>query len=249
MPSLLPWQARKIKAALPWFKQSAAIAEEIGAKAEMRDAYFGLYGAYKKLSNISLVSLVVQGHALELQEIQEMTLKADYLSQALAYHEKYDIVKDSVHNEEISKAIGKLEGIHEIDIKNIKRAYKQKEEERIAAEEKKRSDTQQHLGIGSVLLTLLILIFFFTFRRLATLIPFVLVEVILFITFLLFFEYVLLLLDPIIEELSGGLPALILALTSIVAGVIFPFHRFFETKIRQRILKAKKNLATKTRRH
>jgi len=65
----------------------------------------------------------------------------------------------------------------------------------------------------------------------------------------LFFEYVLLLLDPIIEELSGGLPALILALTSIVAGVIFPFHRFFETKIRQRIIKAKKKNATKTQKH
>ena len=53
----------------------------------------------------------------------------------------------------------------------------------------------------------------------------------------------LMLLDPIIEEFSGGLPALKLAYTSIVAGVIFPFHRFFETKIRQRIIKAKKKLA------
>ncbi len=210
----------KPKTSLPWFKQSAAIAEEINAKPEMRDAYFGLYKAYKKLNN---------------------------LSKALTYHEKYDIVKYSIHNEEISKAIGKQEGIHEIDIKNIKRAYKQKEEERIAAEEKKRSDTRQHLGIGSVLLLLFFLIFFFTFRRLATIIPFVVVEVILFITFLLFFEYVLMLLDPIIEEFSGGLPALKLAYTSIVAGVIFPFHRFFEKKIKQRIYKAKKEKVERKR--
>ena len=63
------------------------------------------------------------------------------------------------------------------------------------------------------------------------------VEGLVFFSFLLFFEFTLVLLDPYIEQYSAGAPALKLAFNAGLAAMIFPAHSFFEEKIKARILK------------
>ncbi|MEK0371189.1 MAG: hypothetical protein QQN55_08565, partial [Nitrosopumilus sp.] len=69
--------------------------------------------------------------------------------------------------------------------------------------------------------------------------PIRLAEGAVFFTFLLFFEFTLVLLDPYIDKWTGGEPAYKLAINAGLAGIIFPLHQFFETMLKQRILKAK----------
>ncbi|MFH1320425.1 MAG: hypothetical protein ABII90_07220 [Bacteroidota bacterium] len=58
-----------------------------------------------------------------------------------------------------------------------------------------------------------------------------------FFTFLLFFEFTLVLSDPYIERFSAGAPAIKLAFNAILAAMIFPLHSFFEGKLKERIMK------------
>ena len=60
-------------------------------------------------------------------------------------------------------------------------------------------------------------------------------EGLIFFTFLLFFEFLLVLLDPQIETYSGGEPAYKLLFNAVLAGLIFPLHSFFESKLKNRI--------------
>ena len=69
-------------------------------------------------------------------------------------------------------------------------------------------------------------------------------EGLIFFTFLLFFEFCLVLLDPLIEDWSGGEPLYKLLFNAILAGAIFPAHAFFENTLKNRLLK-KENLNSK----
>jgi len=58
-----------------------------------------------------------------------------------------------------------------------------------------------------------------------------------FFSFLLFFEFMLVLLDPFIEDYSGGAPAFKLMFNAVLAAGIFPLHAFFESMIKRRLVK------------
>lgn len=68
-------------------------------------------------------------------------------------------------------------------------------------------------------------------------IPVRMAEGLIFFTFLLFFEFTLVLLDPYIEAYSSGAPVIKLAFNAVLAALIFPLHSFFEEKVKSRIVK------------
>jgi len=68
-------------------------------------------------------------------------------------------------------------------------------------------------------------------------IPIRLAEGMIFFTFLLLFEFTLVLLDPYIEQYSSGAPAIKLGFNAVLAGLIFPLHSFFESKLKSRLAK------------
>jgi len=51
-----------------------------------------------------------------------------------------------------------------------------------------------------------------------------LIETIVFITSVLFFEFILILLDSYIEKYSGGIPVMTLLFNFVLAVFIFPMH-------------------------
>ncbi|MBL4715747.1 MAG: hypothetical protein JKX95_03850, partial [Bacteroidia bacterium] len=63
------------------------------------------------------------------------------------------------------------------------------------------------------------------------------VEGIIFISFLILFEFVLVLADPHIEQYTGGAPGYKLIFNAGIAGMMFPLHQFFGGKLKKRVIK------------
>ncbi|MBL4655700.1 MAG: hypothetical protein JKY33_07750, partial [Bacteroidia bacterium] len=75
-------------------------------------------------------------------------------------------------------------------------------------------------------------------------------EGIIFIAFLILFEFVLVLADPHIEQYTGGAPGYKLLFNAGIAGLMFPLHQFFEGKLKKRIIKIqRKNLRLRMERY
>ena len=99
------------------------------------------------------------------------------------------------------------------------------------AQQQSRRDKLQYSGI----LIFLVLVFTGIFMLGKFSIPIRLAEGLIFFSFLLFFEFTLVLLDPYIEQYSSGAPAVKLGFNAVLAGLIFPLHQMFEAKLKQRI--------------
>jgi len=58
-----------------------------------------------------------------------------------------------------------------------------------------------------------------------------------FISFLILFEFLLVVADPYIENCSGVAPGMKLLFNAVIAPLIFPAHGFFESKMKERLVK------------
>jgi len=128
-----------------------------------------------------------------------------------------------------------LEQKYEFDLAEMQRKEQEALLARIESEPIQRRINLQYTGIGIGILLLFGFLFFlgrFT-------IPNWLVELSIFMPFLLLFEFAIVLLDPYIETYTQE-PAFILLLNALLAGMIFPIHNLFESKLKQRIFKAKR---------
>ena len=152
---------------------------------------------------------------------------------ALEHYKKYSTAKDSLFNEGKSKDLGKLEAKHEFESAEAERKRMLEVKSQKENAERTRRDNLQYSGILIVLLLiggLLSVIGRFS-------IPVRVVEGLIFFSFLLFFEFSLVMLDPYIEEYSSGAPAIKLAFNAVLAALIFPLHSLFETKLKGRLVK------------
>ncbi len=152
---------------------------------------------------------------------------------AYEHHKAYGIAKDLLFNEEKSKDLGKLEARHEFEMAEAERKRIEEEQAKQAAAAKSRRDNLQYSGI----LIFMVLLFAGVFALGRLSIPVRLAEGMIFFSFLLFFEFTLVLLDPYIEQYSAGAPAIKLAFNAVLAGLIFPLHSFFENRLKNRLVK------------
>ncbi|MBL4654217.1 MAG: tetratricopeptide repeat protein, partial [Bacteroidia bacterium] len=155
---------------------------------------------------------------------------------ALNHYKKYSTLKDSIFNEEKSKDLGKLEAKHEFEMAELQ---KKQQEEELAKIETARISRRNDLQHSAILIGIFILFgSLFLLGKLS--IPNWLVELSVFIPFLILFEFLLVLLDPSIESWTGSEPAYKLIFNAGLAGMMFPLHQFFEGKLKQRIVKAQR---------
>jgi len=154
---------------------------------------------------------------------------------SLDHYKLYSTLKDSVFNEEKSKDLGKLEAKHEMQMAEQERKRLEIEEFRLENEKIDRRNLLQYSGALIFIVALFITILFS--GRLN--IPIRLAEGGVFFTFLLVFEFLLVLTDPYLENWTGGEPAYKLIVNAGLAGFIFPLHQFFEGVLKKRILKRK----------
>jgi len=205
---------KKYSAANTCFIRSLNIAKVIGDRDLIKNAYYHLNALNANQNNFKL---------------------------AYQYYKQFTQMKDSLFNEEKSKEIGKLEAKYEFEKAEEERKRLEIEELRLENEIKQRRDNLQYSGILIFLVALFILVIavISSLRGIFGNLSVRFMEGIIFFTFLLFFEFTLVLLDPYIELYSAGAPAIKLAFNALLAGMIFPLHSFFEERIKQRIFKPK----------
>ena len=211
----------KYHIAIEYFNKSIAIAKEIGSKKQL------MY-SYKGLSDVNAQSAKVSNSTLKLRHMR--------YAKAFEYHKLYAAMKDSLFNEEKSKEIGRLEEHYLIEKRIAKEKAQAKVEAKIKAGEKAQRYSLQYMGSFIGIVVLLIVVFTLA----GVYIPIGFAEILIFIIFVLFFEFILVLLDPVVDEFSGGAPAIKLAFNAIVAGMMYPLHRYLELKLKSMILKKKR---------
>ena len=195
--------------ALKYCKKALIISQEIGALLKEKKACKCLYEIYK-----------VQGNANE----------------ALVYIEKLNIIEDSLNVQETIKKLQQMEFQKQVFEDSLAREKvilleKQKKEEIIQA--KKRQNQIQYSLMVMFVLFLAALIaamtkFSYKPRMAAALI---------FIFFILIFEFLLVLLNPWVDTITNGEVGFKIMLNTLMALLIFGLHQISEKRIKKILIK------------
>lgn len=155
---------------------------------------------------------------------------------ALKYHEQYILMKDSVFNKEIKSATIRQQTQYEFERKQLLQEQHEKEQARLIANEIKRRDNIQMSIIFIIVLSVFVSLLFLGFVKVSR----IFAEGLIFFAFLILFEFILVLTDPFVEDLTNGAPAYKLIINAVFAAIIFPAHAFFEATLKTRLLKFKR---------
>jgi tetratricopeptide (TPR) repeat protein len=157
-------------------------------------------------------------------------------AEALQFYEKFITLRDSLSNQENQKASIRQQTKYEFEKAQLLKEQQLKEENRKLEEETARRNNIQYSMIFLAILLVFGSVLGLGFVKVSPKFT----EGLIFFAFLIFFEFSLVLLDPIIDEWSSGEPIYKLIFNAILAGAIFPLHAFFENLLKTRILKQTK---------
>lgn len=147
---------------------------------------------------------------------------------AYQFHKKYIEYSEILSNEEQNRIIARAETRYELEQEIEEQKTQAAQTAHLAAEALEERNNLQYLGIGSVLALLLATIFLFGYVQLnaPTLALFT------FITLILIFEFILLVLESFQEKYTQGEPFLIFIMNAGVALLLTPLHRWAERRFR-----------------
>ncbi|MBL4716816.1 MAG: tetratricopeptide repeat protein [Bacteroidia bacterium] len=247
--ALLYTQMGEFDRAISAFKECVEICEKNDDKGQLIGSLLNLSGIYSSLGKLNLEesSLVkayflsketnsiidIKSISLELSQYYE---KTHLYEDAYKYYKHYATFKDSIFNEKKSKEIGKLEAKYELEKAETERKQAEEEQIRIAQEKLDRRNQLQYSGI----LIVLVLVFLGVFGLAKAAIPVRVIEGFVFFSFLLFFEFLLVFIDPYIEQLAGTGPAYKLSINAVLAAMIFPLHSIMERYLTGKVIKKDK---------
>jgi len=165
--------------------------------------------------------------------LSRVAKKQGNYKEALEMYELHIKMRDSIKNEETQKATIRQQTKYEFEKAQLVKEQEENEKHRISNEKLKRRDNLQYSVILIAILALfggiLALGFINVSERMA--------EGIIFFSFLILFEFLLVLADPYIEGWSGGAPGIKLLFNAGIAALVFPLHSFFEAKLKHRLAK------------
>lgn len=196
---------------------------------------------------LNALEFSVESGTMELIKENNKTLSTLYTETnrfelALKHYQEYTYAKDSIFNDSKSKDIGRLEMKHEIEKAEKERLDKIEAERKTAMDKKRRKNSLQYSGIVVVLLIIAVMVTVLGFVKVKQSVA----SGVVFFSFLIFFEFMMILLDPTVNQLSGGEPAYSLLFNAAIAACIFPIHAFFERLIKKRLIReANENKNTK----
>lgn len=196
-----------LKKAIYYFDLSLILSQELADLSGKSESHFGLFKSYQKQEKYAL---------------------------ALAHHISYTALRDSVFGEDKNKAIHQIEARRALDLAEVEAAeQKRLHEAELAILETaiKRRDLLQYSGIMLFIVVFFIgLVFSTSFN-----IPISVAEGGVFFTFLLLFEFLLVLSDPYVDQYTGGAPLYKLIINAGLAVLIFPLHSLAESKLKKRL--------------
>jgi len=231
---------------LIYYHQSLKISEEIGDRRGESQCLNHIGGIYLRGGDIQRAKEIAKrsfqlskeiGYPSSIKSASALlydVYKAEGNYQhALENYEIYIQMRDSIKNEKTQKATIRQQTKYEFEKAQLVKEQEEKEVARVLAEETSRRDNLQYsvillglLVLGSLILGL---------GKLS--LPVRMAEGIIFFSFLILFEFILVLADPYIEGWSGGAPGIKLLFNAGIAALIFPAHAFFETRLKGRLVK------------
>ncbi|MFH1320910.1 MAG: tetratricopeptide repeat protein [Bacteroidota bacterium] len=240
--------SRNYSAALENYFESLKINKESGEKADIAGTYINIGLAYTKYGKYGdAVKYLKKGLEIAREAGFKQGIKAAYIGlidvngtlenykKECEYLKLYSAINDTLFNEEKSNDLNSMEAKHKFEFEKMKR--KAKVVAKVIAEAK-RGERINYLQHSSSLI--IIMLFFIAVFILTNLyIPVRLAEGIIFFTFLIFFNLILVLTAPYVETFTGGESGYKLAINASVAGIIIPLYQVFERRLKNRILKTK----------
>lgn len=158
--------------------------------------------------------------------------KTGELKSALFHLEQVSSLKDSLSKNDLSVQVAKLDERNQIKRKIEEEKRREKERARLEQEERNRISNIQYFIILSI--TFMIVFGIIFARKYSVNLKFV--EILLFISILMFFEFIGILVDPYTESFSGGFPLPKLAINLVLAIVIFFLDEYFDKRIKDKII-------------
>jgi tetratricopeptide (TPR) repeat protein len=162
----------------------------------------------------------------DLNLLKEVSLKLDSLFQRLGdfknaqtYLQQYDIYRDSL------ETLGRQKDLLNIEIEN---ATKRTEQQKIMeAEAKRLRNNVEYLGITAALATVFIILVILGVFRISPAV----IKGLGFFAFIFLFEFIVLLLDTQIHELTQGEPWKVLGVKVVIIALLLPLHHWLEEKM------------------
>ena len=250
-------KVKPLNKALEYYKRSLKIREEIGWKEGIASSLKNIgsieleQGRLTSALNYGMRGLEVAREigSPELMSVNSLLLskvarkqgnltmnpglRQVYYKEALEMYELHIQMRDSIKNEETQKATIRQQTKYEFEKAMLVKEQEENEKRRVLNEKLKRRDNLQY---SVVLICLLVIgVVVAMLGRLS--LPERVAEGLIFFAFLLFFEFLLVLADPYIENWSGGAPGFKLLFNAGIAALIFPMHSLFETKLKGRLVK------------
>ena len=153
--------------------------------------------------------------------------KKDYKT-SRDYLIKHHELKDSMFNQENQKKIDALTAERD----RIEAERTAEKEAQIQAEKISRRNNIQYLSISVGIGILLVLMLFNSKLKMNEWVA----RAFVFITFILLFEFVLVVIDPFTDEYSEGEPLVKLGINLAIAFILYPMHQFFSRKVTTKLI-------------
>lgn len=216
------------------------VADGLGALGRV-ETLKGNYPAAVKFLKEGL-DLSTQIGALELIKINNAYLSDLYsrtgqFDLAYKHHVEFTNIKDSLFNDEKSKELGKLETKYEMELAERDRVARLEREENLRIQNIRRKNLLQYSAISFILVLVGFLMLILGRVKVKPSVA----SAVTFFAFLLFFEFMLVLMDPTIDRWSKGEPMYKLLFNAGIAACIFPIHAFFERMLKKKLIRNNPN--------
>ena len=244
--------------ALEYYEKALKIAEEIGNKSMIALATGNIGDLYLKISQDSLkispnelnnhisinkalnlnnavnylnesiqLSIEIGEYSIRINSLKNLAktykLKGDF-KKALEASDLHHKLKDSIYNQENQK---------KLDALTKEREEREAEKEaQLLAEKIAYRNSLQYLGLGAIVILFAVLLLLQGRMKFNELFARALV----FITFILTFEFIFVMIDPFTDDYSEGEPVIKFAINLALALIIFPMHQFFERRVTKTLL-------------
>ena len=181
---------------------------------------------------ISIGSLTYKKSACQC--LYESTTEQGLWKEALGYYQKYIIYSDSLRTNETVKRLQQLEFAKQIVRDSLARETARIEANNVYEAKIYRRNSLQYMGISIVLLLLVGWWFFASRMNL----PKWLIDLSLFVPFLMFFSFMENLTEPFADAVFGDTPVHKMIVSVILAALITPSHRIIERLVRNRLFES-----------
>ena len=220
-----------------WHLKLASSAKASVAKRQVEAALKSGLEALRVAKEIGHVENIMKAAWL----LNQVYKKQNKFKDALTMYELQIEMKDSIINEDNTKATIRQQMKYDYEKEQIIKEQQENEAVRILAEAESRRNSLHYSAIFIGMFLLFGVVLMLGFVR----VPPKGAEAIIFLSFLILFEFLLVLLDPFVEEYTGGAPIFKLILNAVLAGLIFPLHQFFDSRLRKKLIKGKKEKISK----